>query len=341
MTDKKRLEKAPLPISAAIPALQPKPVEAERQFSPMLQGTGTNKLAQISTRTTLPDVDAITGRATITDGNFKVFIEKYNDLENGLKVSTHKLLDMCTIALTKQNNYGTTGEINTSVCIPLDEYMRLCGIPDTKPSKDKARRKIKADLETLYSVSLEWQERSGKQTKDYVKMRVITSQGIKRGNILVGFSPEMAQYLTRAYIMQYPMELLRVDERNPSSYHIGRKLLLHNSITNNQKKGTANIIGVKALLSVCPDIPTYEQVMSTSRHLTNKIIVPFEKALDALENLIAWEYCNTKGAALKETQLKDMEYSTFIELYIKFNVLGATGGTLRIEASNSKAGEAK
>ena len=49
-------------------------------YSPMLQGTGTNKLTQISTRKTAPDIDAITGLATITYGNLTVFIEKYATL---------------------------------------------------------------------------------------------------------------------------------------------------------------------------------------------------------------------------------------------------------------------
>lgn len=199
--------------------------------------------------------------------------------------------------------------------------MTLCGIPLTKSSKDKTRRRVKEDLETLFHMSLEWTESSGKKTKDFAKMRICDKVAIVRGNINFNFSKDMARYLTDAYIMQYPMELLKVDERNSNLYPLGRKLLLHYSINNNRKKGTSNIISVKALLEVCPDIPTYEKVMSEGRQLNQRIRIPLEKALDALK-FINWEYSNSKGVPLTEEQILSTDYKTFEKLYIKFNVIG-------------------
>jgi len=288
-------------------------------FAPMLQGMGTNKLSQISTRSATPTVDAITGVATIAAGDFKVFIEQYNTLAGGLRISTHKLLDACSIALTSQSHYRGTGELNTVVSIPLEDYMTMCGTPVTKPSKDKTRRRVHEDLETLYNLSIEWKEKSGKNTRDYQKMRVITSHGIQRGMIIVGFSPELADYLTHAYIMQYPTALLKVDERNPNSYHVGRKLLLHHSIENNRRRGTANLISVSILLEACPNIPSYTDVMRGDRHVDQQIVTPLENALNALP-FITWEYSNAKGVALSENQLKKGSFADFITLYIHFTV---------------------
>lgn len=301
--------------------IQPLPVAEPEQssFVAMLQGMGSNKLSQINTRSSTPIIDAITGVATIASGDFKVFIEQYNTLTGGLRISTHKLLDACAIALTAQSHYRGTGELNTTIAIPLAEYMSMCGIPLTKPSKDKARRRVQEDLEALYSISIQWKERSGKNTKDYAKMRVIASQGIKRGTIYVGFSPEFADYLTHAYIMQYPTALLKVDERNPNSYHIGKKLLLHHSIDNNRRRKTANLISVKALLEACPNIPTYEEVMREDRHVDQQIVKPLENALNALP-FITWEYANAKGVALTEEQLKSGSFADFIALYVHFTV---------------------
>ena len=313
----------------------PPPAE-QPDFAAMLQGTGTNKLTQISTRSKTPEVDAITGVATITDGEYKVFIEKYNELAGGLRISTHKLLDACTIALTAQNNYRGHGSIDSAVSIPLEEYMKLCGTPLTKPSKDKTRRRVQEDLEALFSVSIEWREKSGKNVKDYSKMRIVTSQGIRNGNIFVRFSPEFAKYLTDAYIMQYPKALLKIDERNPSIYHLGRKLLLHHSIDNNQRKGTANIIGVHALLDVCPDLPSYDDVMRTGRQVDQRIKNPFENALNAL-NFITWEYSNSKGVPLTEAQLSSSTYTEFIGLFIKFTVKDFPDQTTRLKARKEEA----
>ena len=313
--------------------IQPVPLTEPEQigFAPMLQGTGSNKLSQITTRSTPPDVDAITDVAIITDGDYKVFIEKYSELTGGLRISTHKLLDACTIALTTQNHYRGGGEITTGVIIPLDEYVALLGKPSTKATLDEVRKRVKEDLETLFNISIEWTEKSRKKNKDFLKMRIVTSQGIKRGNIFLGFSPEFAKYLTDAYIMQYPTALLQIDERNPNAYHLGRKLLLHRSIDNNIRKGTANLISVRALLEVCPDLPTYEEVMGSDRAVDRRIKAPFENALTALD-FLTWEYSNAKGIPLADEQLSNGTYADFIALFIKFEVKDFPDQAQRLEA---------
>lgn len=296
-------------------------LELKEPYIAMLNGTATNQLTNININSIPPTIDVITGNATIEQGTLKVFIDKYSELK-GVRTSTLKLLDVCTMYLTNQNTYrGNNEKINTNVAIPLEQYMSLCGIPLTKPSKDKTRRKVKEDLETLFHMSLEWTESSGKKTKDFAKMRICDKIAIVRGNINFNFSKDMARYLTNAYIMQYPIELLKVDERNSNLYPLGRKLLLHYSINNNKKKGTSNIISVKALLEVCPNIPTYEKVMSEGRQLDQRIRTPLEKALDTL-NFINWEYSNSKGVPLTEEQILSTDYKTFKNLYIKFNVIG-------------------
>lgn len=319
---------------SAIPEINPYRPEEFREesfYSPMLQGTGTNRFTQISTRKSTPAVDAITGLATITSGSLKVFIERYNALEGGLRVSTHKLLDACTIALTAQNDYRGSGDLRTLVVIPLEDYMARCGIPLTKPSKDKTRRRIKQDLETLYSTSIEWSEPRGEETCDFSKMRICTMVAVKNGKIMMDFSPAIASYLTNAYIMQYPLELFKADERNPSAYYIGKKLLQHFSFDNNQRRGTSNIISIRALLDACPDIPSYQEVMKADRHLDQRIIAPFENAIGSLSSFIRWEYCNGKGVALSEEQLQSFTYATFVKCFIKFEVLHAPDLSCRLD----------
>ena len=316
-----------IPASGSLPAIpeitpyRPEGFQDEAFYSPMLQGTGTNRFTQLSTRRKAPPVDEITGLATIQSGTLKVFIERYNALQGGLRVSTHKLLDACTIALTAQNSYRGTAPPKTLVVIPLEEYMARCGIPLTKPSKDKTRRRVKEDLETLYATSLEWSEPRGGQTVDFTKMRICTMVAVKNGKIMLDFSPAIAAYLTNAYVMQYPLELFKADERNPSSYYIGKKLMQHYCIENNQRRGTANIISVRALLECCPDIPSKEEVLQADRHLEQRIITPFENALSALSSFIRWEYCNSKGVPLSEAQLKGFCYSDFLGCFIRFTVL--------------------
>lgn len=308
-------------------SIKPQEKEIIAPFAPMLQGQGTNQLSTINSKGAA--INAITGEATIEKGTLKVFIDKYNELTAPLRPSTHKLLDICTIALTQQNNYkDSSGTLNTTVNIPLERYMDLCGKPLTKSAKNKARARVQEDLNTLYNISLEWTENTGRKgkdgkkqpPKDFAKMRICTAAAFKKGNIILSFSAPMAEYLINAYIMQYPIKLLQVDERNPNAYHIGKKLLIHNSNAHNQSKGTASLISIKKLLEAAPEIPTFEEVMATDRHIDKRIIEALEKALEPLP-FVKWEYANSKGKPLTEEQLANLDYSTFIKLYIKFDVI--------------------
>jgi len=299
-----------------IPATEPK----DRAFSPMLQGTGTNKLAQISTRTTAPGVDVITGVATISDGGgYTLKIDNFAATK-GIRPSTHKLLNACIISMTEQNHYKGKGEVNTIVSIRLTEYARLLGKPQTKSSLNKLRERVKEDLETLFLCRLTWAETKGNKEENFSDIRIFSSKEIRNGVIRVGFAPELAQYLIGAYIMNFPLALFRVDERNPNTLTIGKKLSLHRGIYNNQKRGTANIISVKALLEECKQtLPSYEEVMNSDKHVGDRIMKPFEDALNSLD-FITWEYSNSKGAPLTDDQLLNMAYATFAKLYIKFDI---------------------
>ena len=327
------------------------------RFTPMLQGVGTNTLAKTSTTKRSPKVDEITGVATINDGTSTIFIENYTNLKGGLRISTQKLLDAFTIQLTQQNSYKNNRNLNTTVIIPLKDYIQQCGVdlkekPTNTPEEaekekkrikaliDNNRKKIKQDLETLFNISMEWQESRGNDTKDFDRMRICDRVAIRSGNIILNFTLPMAEYLNNAYIMQYPLALLKVEERNPNSYRIGRKLALHNSIDNNQNKGTSDIISVKALLECAPDIITYDEVQNTDRgHWNERIRLPLERALDSLvaDGVVSfWEYCNHSKECLLDSQLEIKSYEDFSNLFIHFQMNNAPDHVLRLQAKRQR-----
>ena len=57
------------------PSITPTDTAEPKPFTAMLNGTATNQLTNISTRSNPPIVDAITGNATIEQGTLKVFID--------------------------------------------------------------------------------------------------------------------------------------------------------------------------------------------------------------------------------------------------------------------------
>ena len=298
-------------------------------YRPMLHGPGLDSLAQISTRET-PEEDKIIDTAVYTGPNYRFTMIEYSEiLGAGLRVSTQKLLDALVMDLTAKNTRGARPKTTTAI-IDLEEYMRRCGKDINKSNMDKERRKIKEDLDALYRLSLEWKERTGNQaggadktgSKNFVKMRICTTIGIiKNSQIVVNFTPEIAEYLTNSYIMWYPANLLKTDDRNPCTYHIGRKLLIHHNNLNNQKGGTASIISVKALLDSTRDIPGEEEVRTSGRQYYQRRIAPLIKSLNALVDgqvLIKWELCNGKMKPLSKKQQDNQDYDTVIDCYVHF-----------------------
>ena len=300
----------------------------------MLNGTATNAFSAIGRKAEPTRVNKLAdNEATIENGDFKVFIEKYSNKKT-LKVSVVKLLDILAIKLTKSNHYKAkdANTLKRTVTFSLDEYMTFLDIKDVKD----ARKRLKEALDTLYSISLEWEEKSRGEVKNYTKMRICESQGINRGIASFTFTADMANYLNQAYIMQYPLDLLSISERNPNAYPIARKLALHHSIDNNHKKGTANIISIAKLLEVAPEIPDIEAVRRVNGSWSERIRGSLEKALDTISDIIPWEYSNSKGAPLTDSQLDISDYDTFIKLYIKFDILGAPDPTERLEEKKKR-----
>lgn len=295
----------------------------------MLNGTATNAFSAIGRKAEPTRINPLAdNEATIENGDFKVFIEKYSNKKT-LKVGVVKLLDILAIKLTKLNHYKAkdANTLKRTVTFSLDEYMTYLDVKDVKD----ARKRLKEALDTLYSISLEWEEKSRGEVKNYTKMRICEAQGINRGIASFTFTADMANYLNQAYIMQYPLELLAISERNPNAYPIARKLALHHSIDNNHKKGTANIISIAKLLEVAPEIPNIEAVRKVNGSWSERIKGSLEKALDAVEDVISWEYSNSKGLPLTDKQLELSDYETFIKLFVKFDIKGAPDPTERLK----------
>lgn len=314
-------------------------------YAAALSGTATSQLVTINTNVNKPEVDPVSGAATLKRGNFSLTIENYGNTAREFKVSTNKLLIICTILLAHQNNYRERNSeaINPTVTFTVDDYMKLLGITPNQKGRDKARAKIRSDLDTLLNTRISWVEkRKGKPIKngDFISIPIIGGRtGIYKGNVVVTFSKEMAEYFVQhAYLMQFSLDLLKSDERNANVLPLGYQLLMHASIDNNLKKKTANIISVKKALEYCLNIPKYEALIPHDRHWERKIKDALERALDRL-NFARWEYCNAKHEPLTDEQLQRIctDYHTFIGLYIYYELPDAPDQTERLTAKAEKA----
>ena len=229
------------------------------------------------------------------------------------------------LALGSQNTYRCpTSKIKTQVSISLDEYLALCGKPRTKASKDELRKAVSKELDLLYHISIEWYELRKGETRHFLKMRLCDQVGIINGYITVNFTTQISEYLTHAYVTQYPLALLAVDGRQRAAYYAGKKLAFHYGLRQNRKKGSYNCISVSKLLEAIPEIPSINVINETDAgHWARRIQQPLEKALDVLIKngiLGMWEYCLAGKRKISGTNLFFVSYEEFIKLYVHFEL---------------------
>ena len=218
----------------------------------------------------------------------------------------------------------------------VEEYLNILGKPQTESSFDELRKNLKSDILPLYHASVTFSQKWGKRYRQYGQMRIISKWEIKDNVLTVDFAPALVEYLQKSFLMQYPVELLKLDNCDPAALMLGHKLALHFSMYNNQRSETNNIISVRTLLDWCQMvIPSEEQVRETTQEYKRYIIIPLERALDNLQDsrIINWEYCNSKKSPLTEKQItgvKDKFYKGVMELYICFEILNYQE-TLKLE----------
>jgi hypothetical protein len=296
-------------ISRVVPSILPTGEREKSTFSTIRQGTATNALTKIKPSTKRNTIiDTITGTATITQGNLSITIPDFTKL-TGFRTSTYQLLDALTVALTE------TGAKSPVVALSLEEYMKKRGLKDKK----EARKQVTDDLETLFNAKISFKEKRKKgQEQDFHDIRIIDSKGIRKGIITVTFGTAFYNILLGYPIMPYPAQLWELNsKRNPNSFYLLRKIAEHKNM--NVGKKNEDIIAVKTLLAVAPNLPSYEEVMNTDRAISRRIIEPFERDMDALEDTLTWTYCHSNNTPLTDEELSSMSYDTFISLLIKID----------------------
>jgi len=318
-------------ISRVVPSILPTGEREKSTFSTIRQGTATNALTKIKPSTKRNTIiDTITGTATITQGNLSITIPDFTKL-TGFRTSTYQLLDALTVALTE------TGAKSPVVALSLEEYMKKRGLKDKK----EARKQVTDDLETLFNATISFKEKRKKgQEQDFHDIRIIDSKGIRKGIINVTFGTAFYNILLGYPIMPYPAQLWELNsKRNPNSFYLLRKIAEHKNM--NVGKKNEDIIAVKTLLAAAPYLPSYEEVMNTDRAISRRIIEPFERDMDALEDTLTWTYCHSNNTPLTDEELSSMSYDTFISLLIKIDWKQYPDQTARLERKAERIEQAE
>lgn len=246
-----------------------------------------------------------TGNVEITENNVRIIINQYSELVTGMRGSTRQLFIALNMKYTEGNKE------HELVTISIREYMLIRGLKDYK----SARKQVEEDLKVLSRIQLEWKEykNKGKNKRDYLNIRISGgTEGIINGVIMFRFNKDFLSILQSCKIMPIPNEILMINsKRNPHSISLLTKISEH--INMNFGKPNANVIGVESLLSYCPDLPSYEEIMANGRQVSKRLIDPFDRDMDAITSL-SWEYCGAKGFPIKPPA----SFKDFIKAKVKF-----------------------
>ena len=99
----------------------------------------------------------------------------------------------------------------------------------------------------------------------------------------------------------------------------------------NAGKKNEDIISVETLLSCASALPSYDEVMAGDRHISARIIEPFQRDMNALLPTLQWEYCKKDtGAPLSDDEI-ELSYYTFKNLNVHVTWLNYPDQTKRLE----------
>lgn len=287
-------------------------------FAKILQGKGTNALMKIKTTSTLEGQIDFMGAATFkTDSDFTLIIKDYAELMNGIPTHAWKLFDCFMLVFTKDKN--------PSIRLPLKDYMAMRGLKDLK----SARKQVLESMDALSKISYEAKEKINGRWVHSGKISLFGgTQIIKNGVIQFNFNTDFYGQLLNYRVMDYPPGVLKTnDNKYPNAFYFHRFIV--ENYTMNEGKERVSFINVKILMSKSPKMPSYEEVMSSNRNVKDRIIRPFIKDLDSLDNVYYDIVAEDKKTIIDNVE--ELTYSQFIKCYVKIDYTDYPRNIKRLE----------
>ena len=345
--------------SQAQPIRQPVEIVEPGQspYSTVLQGKPLHAFLSSSTSPQNIELDDVARHGTINSDGVIITIDFDKDGIYDISPQAFKVLIILLDKLTSQLPHPQSGTIANAdaiqrgriVKVTLSHYMEMCNIKDVKEARSQLNDAIKA----LYRASLEWDEQvyerpEGKsraiKVAKHHRMRItdhtITQEEgnpVKLGIAEFRFSFDLAEYLSKAYIMPYHPAILTVNTRyHPYSIPFGWKLcVLYNM---NYGKSTQGITTVETLLKAAKGIPRYSTIAEKGQ-IYARIIKPFDRDLTALLEagvISSYWYFDDEGEKVEPPKLGGLSYTEFSKLNIQYELSNYPDQTPRIEAKSKR-----
>lgn len=252
--------------------------------------------------------------SNVADTNITFYINGNDPINKQLKNPTvHKFLTFLYFKFAKQNNFRaeSLNSVKNQVSFSVSEYMVAFGLKN----RGEAIKQINKNCDALLLLRTNWEQRIGKTMQQFYKLNIFEEAILNRaGTVFISFSQKFAYALTNSYEMKLPPTILQLDTKKfPNSFFLLKKICHLKHL--NKGKPNEDIISIKALLEAAQYIPSYSKLKSKGR-IEERIINRLERDLDALDECISWEYCNSGKNPLTDKQNNNFNYHEFINIYI-------------------------
>lgn len=271
----------------------PNPHTKDSNYSRTHQNSVTNKLLITTDKVGIRhDTRMNIGIITATNGktDLDVILKQFNT-NTHISQNTMKVLAI----MMQQFTQGQHGIIS----IRVEELAGYLGKKNIK----KAREAIKGELDNIRNMNLKV------DGKFYISADLCQTAIIRNGTVYFEFNNVFKEYLLKGNLMPINMKLFSITsnpQNNQYVWCIGWKIHVQAKLNQYKEKNKNHIfrMSVKTLLETCygSGMPSYEEVMSKTRHVGRFIIDPIECALNTLsyEGIIGdWSY-ELKGGGIND-----------------------------------------
>ncbi|MCM1514470.1 MAG: hypothetical protein NC090_05775 [Anaeroplasma bactoclasticum] len=294
------------------------------------QNKGINEAFRINTKKDTPDKDAPAFQRKYSNEAVNMLMKK---IETQFTSQTVQHIVYSFTKLFEQSNH----EEDTPVQFTLKEYKADFGKKDSK-SAARTLRKVFNDMNDI-TINYTGGDPNNPYNQSFGAPHPIAAV-YKNGKATIEFIPSFRKLLLSGAMMMYIHPLYF--KLNPYRETVAQSILYEmavNKRTNASNKSRQDHMSIKSLLPKIHSLPSYDEVMNSDKHITLRIIDPFNKALERLANPEDGAFTNyyILDKDNKPLDYEHLTYEHFINSYLYIEWKGYPEEVLQTVGEKKKA----
>lgn len=267
------------------------------------------------------DLSRLNSKASTTEtkafGSQKVTFNTVSvEIKGKIGVAQAQLFDYINTTFNNQPNH----EASEYAEFPLKKYAEDKGAA----SIDSARKSLKRNYSILKHASFTYEHYNYKGKEDGFSDVVLFPELhiIGRGEqaiVKIALAPAYRKALNNTHVTPYPKAMWRIDPKKHGTEYNIISYLAFNKRVNFNNPDRANRARVDTILNYCNGtLPTAEEVREEDRAFTRRIIEPFFREADLLQedHILEYHFETKDGIMADDDYLSNISFNEFKELYM-------------------------